>query len=63
MLAQEATVEAYMQGSKLYSVPETVMVKWIQYHYNKMNLLLAKRVTNFDADLQDDQAFDVLIRS
>ena len=28
-----------------------------------MNLLLAKRVTNFDADLQDGRVFDALIRS
>lgn len=63
MPAQEATVEAYMQGSNLYSVPETVLLKWMQYHYNKMNPLLAKRVTNFDADLQDGRVFDALIRS
>ena len=35
MLAQEATVETYLQGSNLYYIPETVMVKWMQYHYNK----------------------------
>lgn len=63
MPTQEATVEAYMQGSNLYSVPETVLLKWMQFHYNKMNPLLAKRVTNFDADLQDGRVFDALIRS
>ena len=62
MLAQEVTEEAYMQGSNLYSISEKVLLKWMQYHYNKMNPLLAKRVTNFDADFQDVRVFDVLIR-
>ena len=63
MLAQEVTEEAYMQGSNLYSISERVLLKWMQYHYNKMNPLLAKRVTNFDADFQDVRVFDALIRS
>ena len=63
MPANEATVESYMQGSNLYSVPETILLKWMQFHYNKVNPLLPKRLTNFDADLQDGRVFAALIQS
>ena len=60
---QEATVESHMQGSNVYSVPETILLKWMQYHYNLINPLLPKRLTNFDADLQDGRVFAALIQS
>ena len=44
-----------MQNSNLYSLPETILLKWMQYHYNsysqKTGLLHYKKLTNFDADL------------
>ncbi|MBK8156869.1 MAG: hypothetical protein IPK55_13205 [Streptococcus sp.] len=53
--AIETNVDAAMQNSNLYSIPETILLKWMQYHYNsystKTGLLHPKRITNFDADL------------
>jgi len=63
MPSNEASVESHMQGSNLYSVPEAILLKWMQYHYNKVNPLLPKRLTNFDADLQDGRVFAALIQS
>lgn len=63
MPASEATVEPAMQNSNLYSVPETILLKWMQYHYNKINPMLPKRLSNFDADLQDGRVFTALIQS
>ncbi len=39
------------------------MLKWMQYHYNKVNPMHAKTISNFDADLQDSQVFAALIKS
>mmetsp|Transcript_43635 Transcript_43635/g.42162 ORF Transcript_43635/g.42162 Transcript_43635/m.42162 type:complete len:100 (+) Transcript_43635:1513-1812(+) len=52
-----------MQSSNIYSVAETILLKWMQYHYNKMNPQHNKVLTNFDADLQDGMVFSALIRS
>ena len=63
MPSQEATVESFMQGSNIYSLPETILLKWMQHHYNKVNPLLPKKLTNFDADLQDGRVFASLLQS
>jgi len=60
---QEAVVESSMQGSNIYSVPETILLKWMQHHYNLINPLLPKTLSNFDADLQDGRVFAALIQS
>lgn len=51
MPAIETNVDQAMQNSNLYSISETILLKWMQYHYNKMNPLHPKWITNFDADL------------
>ena len=33
----ESNVDAAMQSSNIYSVAETILLKWMQYHYNKVN--------------------------
>ena len=63
MPSQEAIVESFMQGSNIYSLPEAILLKWMQYHYNKVNPLLPKKLTNFDADLQDGRVFASLLQS
>lgn len=63
MPAPEANVDQAMQGSNIYSTPESIMLKWMQYHYNKVNPLHPKKLTNFDADLQDSSVFAALIQS
>jgi hypothetical protein len=59
----ETTIEPYMTKSNVYSVPETILLKWMTYHYNKMNTMHPMTITNFDADLHDGQVFASLIRS
>ena len=51
MPSNQAGVDQAMVGSNIYSVPETILLKWMQYHYNKVNPMHPKRLTNFDADL------------
>lgn len=48
MPPNEANVDAPMQASNIYSVAETVLLKWMQYHYNKVNVAHQKVLTNFD---------------
>lgn len=42
MPANETTVDAAMTKSNIYSVPETILLKWMTYHYNKVNPMHAK---------------------
>lgn len=63
MPANETTVDAAMQASNIYSVSETVLLKWMQYHYNKMNPMHPKTLSNFDADLQDSLVLAAVIKS
>jgi len=63
MPGSESNVDPAMQTSNIYSVSETVLLKWMQYHYNKMNPMHPKILSNFDADLQDGQVFAALIKS
>jgi hypothetical protein len=63
MPASETSIEPYMTKSNVYSVPETILLKWMSYHYNKMNPMHPMTITNFDADLHDGQVFASLIRS
>lgn len=63
MPATEASVDTFMPRSNLYSVPERILLKWMQFHYNKENPTLPKKLSNFDADLQDGRVFASLIQS
>lgn len=63
MPVNETTVDPPMMASNIYSVSETVLLKWMQYHYNKVNQMHPKTLSNFDADLQDSLVFAALIKS
>lgn len=52
-----------MTKSNVYSVPETILLKWLTFHYCKMHQMHPKVITNFDADLQDGLVFAALIKS
>jgi len=52
-----------MTKSNVYSVPETILLKWMTLHYCKINTTHPKTITNFDADLQDGLVFAALIKS
>ena len=59
----ETNIEPNMTKSNVYSVPETILLKWMTYHYNRMNQMHPMTITNFDADLHDGQVFASLIKS
>jgi hypothetical protein len=59
----ETGIENNMTKSNCYSLPETILLKWMTYHYCKVNPMHPKILTNFDADLQDGQVFSSLIKS
>lgn len=63
MPSNEANVDNSMTKSNVYSVSETILLKWMQYHYNQLNPMHPKTLTNFDNDLHDSTVFAALIRS
>lgn len=56
-------IEPIMTKSNFYSVPETILLKWMTYHYRRVNPMHPKLITNFDADLQDGTVIGALIKS
>ena len=63
MTAHEAIVEPTMTKSNIYSVAETILLKWMTYHVSIINPTQAHQLTNFDADLQDSSVFACLLKS
>lgn len=63
MPTTETSIEPNMTKSNVYSVPETILLKWMTYHYCRVNPMHPKVVTNFSADLRDGLVFAALIRS
>lgn len=61
--ASDSAVDAAMQKSNCYSVAETILLRWMQYHVNAVQPMHARVLTNFDADLQDSTVFACLIKS
>ena len=59
----DSSVDTQMTKSNIYSVSETILLKWMTYHYNQVNQMHPRILTNFDADLQDSTVFAALIRS
>ena len=59
----ESSVDAQMTKSNIYSVSETILLKWMSYHYNQVNQMHPRLLSNFDADLQDSTVFAALIRN
>jgi hypothetical protein len=49
--ATESAVDNAMQKSNVYSVAETILLKWMTFHHNQINPMHPKTMTNFDADL------------
>jgi len=61
--ATDSAVDTAMQKSNVYSVAETILLKWMSFHHNQINPQHFKSLTNFDADLQDSTVFATLIKS
>jgi len=59
----ESITDPSMTKSNVYSVSETILLKWMSYHYNMMNNMHPRNLSNFDLDLRDGTVFAALIRS
>lgn len=59
----DSSVDSLMTKSNIYSVSETILLKWMTYHFNMVNTMHPRVITNFDTDLQDSTVFAALIRS
>ena len=63
MPVNETAVDASMLASNIYSVSEAVLLKWMPVHYNKVNPMHPKTLSNFDADLHDSLVLAAVIKS
>ena len=63
MPQNEVIVDPWMMKSNIYSVPETILLKWMTHHYNKINPMYARTLSNFEDDLRDGVVFASLIKS
>ena len=61
--AGESSVDVPMTKSNIYSVSESILLKWMNYHYNQMNPMHPRLIYNFDEHLRDSAVFAALIRS
>lgn len=61
--AADLTVDSSMTGSNLYSTAESILLKWMQWHHNRVDPHHPRKLCNFDRDLQDGHVFAALIRS
>ena len=61
--ASESTVDQPMSKSNIYSISESILLKWMNFHYNKKNEMHPKLISNFDEHLRDSTVFAALIRS
>jgi len=52
-----------MSKSNIYSISESILLKWMNYHYNLMNPMHPRHIYNFDKHLIDSCVFAALIRS
>ena len=59
----ESTVDQPMSKSNIYSVSESILLKWMNYHYNQVNPMHPRAIYNFDDHLRDSTVFAALIRS
>jgi hypothetical protein len=63
MSPAESITDVAMTKSNCYSVSECILLKWMSYHYNLINPLHTRSLTNFGNELRDGTVFNALIRS
>jgi hypothetical protein len=56
-------VDTSATASNIFSTPESILLKWLTLHHNKVHPTQPRRVTNFGADLRDGIVLCSLIRS
>ena len=58
-------IDAELEGSNLYSLGESCLLKWVGYHVNQnmTSTVMKKRVTNFEADFADGAVLCHLLAS
>ena len=61
--AEASNVEPWMTSSNLFSTSESILLKWLSFHYTKMHQLLKKPIKNFDEDLMDGTVYAAVMQS
>jgi hypothetical protein len=56
-------IEPWMTSSNLYSVSESILLKWMTHHYSLMHPHTPKKISNFDLDIMDGTVFAAVIQS
>jgi len=53
----------YLEGSNVIGIPENLLLRWLEVHYEKMRPGIPKRIKNFGEDLRDGHIFSAVIQS
>lgn len=53
MSPEQATIDAPMTQSNIYSLSESILLKWFSYHFASAYPMTSRKVRNFDQDLLD----------
>lgn len=63
MDSSQADIDASMTSSNIYSISETILLKWLNYHYSVIFPQSPRKVTNFDKDLNDGIVLAAVIQN
>mmetsp|Transcript_18627 Transcript_18627/g.36432 ORF Transcript_18627/g.36432 Transcript_18627/m.36432 type:complete len:3020 (+) Transcript_18627:106-9165(+) len=55
-------LETATAHSNFYGTPEILLLRWMEYHYNKLNPLRPRKLVNFDTNLADSLVFASLFQ-
>mmetsp|Transcript_30929 Transcript_30929/g.28114 ORF Transcript_30929/g.28114 Transcript_30929/m.28114 type:complete len:233 (-) Transcript_30929:504-1202(-) len=58
------TIEPYqIEGSNLIGISESLLLRWLEIHYEKEKPAQPRRICNFDDDLRDCHIFSAVLQS
>lgn len=60
---ESSNIEPWMTSSNLFSLSESILLKWLSFHYSNMHPHTPKKVMNFDMDLMDGTVYAAVIQS
>lgn len=56
-------MELWMTSSNIFSSSESILLKWMSYHYSNVYPHTSKKITNFDTDLMDGTVYAAVMQS
>lgn len=62
-VAEFLSADAQLEGSNLYSIPELLLMRWLSYHHNRINITATRRIVDFGHDLSDGSVLVFLLLS